>query len=127
MFETEIGQIRLPESQIGQQASIGFPVRVRAYSRSENPDPILNNISNHDPKTQTGGKLNNTVEKIWDTHLGTYPRSGCYNLPTYQKFRPRNFYKEGDEHGNKELIRQEIEFMRKLPLKAQIDAGNGHE
>ena len=45
--ETEIGQIGLPESQIGQQASIGFPVRVRAYSRSENPDPMLNKISNH--------------------------------------------------------------------------------
>ena len=63
MSETKIGQIRLPESQIGQKASIGFPVRVRAYSRSENPDLILNNISNHNLKTHTGGKLNNTVKK----------------------------------------------------------------
>jgi len=47
--ETKIGQIGLPESQIGQQASIGFPVRVRADSRSENPDPIHNIISNHNP------------------------------------------------------------------------------
>ena len=71
--ETEIGQIELPESQIGLSAGTGFSVRVRTDSRSENPDPILNNISNHNSKTHTGGKLNNTVEKIWDTHLGTYP------------------------------------------------------
>jgi len=74
--EIEIGQIELPESQIGLQAGIGFPVRVRAYSRSENPDPILNNISNHNLKVNTGRKLNNIIEKIWDTHLGTYPGNG---------------------------------------------------
>ena len=76
MSKTEISQIGLPESQIGQQTSIGFPVRIRAYSRSENPDPILNNISNRNPKTHTRKKLNNTVENFWDTYLGTYPGNG---------------------------------------------------
>jgi len=67
--ETKIGQIGLPESQIGLSAGIGFSVRVRAGSRSENPDPIHNNISNHNSKTYTGRKLNNTVEK----NLGHVP------------------------------------------------------
>ena len=40
VFETKIGQIGLPENSNGWYASIGFPVRVRANSRSENPDPI---------------------------------------------------------------------------------------
>ena len=35
-----------------------------ADSRSENPDLPHNNISNHNPKSNTGRKLNNTVEKI---------------------------------------------------------------
>ena len=76
MFKTEIGQIGLPESQIGQQAIIGFSDRVRAYSRSENSDPIHNNISYHNSRTHTGRKLSNTVKKIWDTYLGTYPENG---------------------------------------------------
>ena len=59
MSETKIGQIGLSESQIGLLAGIGFPVWVRAYSRSENPDLILNNISNHTSKTHTGRKLSN--------------------------------------------------------------------
>ena len=54
--ETEIGQIE-------QHADVGFPVLVRADSRSENPNPIHNNISNHKSKANTGRKLNNTVEK----------------------------------------------------------------
>ena len=45
-------------------AGIGFSVWVRAGFRSENPDPIHNNISNQNSKTHTGRKLNNTVEKI---------------------------------------------------------------
>ena len=57
--------------QIGQQASIGFPVWVRADSRSENLDPIHNNISNHNSKANTGRKLNNTVEKILG-HVSEY-------------------------------------------------------
>ena len=64
MSETEISQIGLSEGQIGQQASIGFPVRVRADSRSENPDPIPNNMSNHNLKINIRRKLNNTVKKI---------------------------------------------------------------
>ena len=63
MSETKISQIRLLESQIRLQAGIGFPVRVRAYSRFENPDPILNNISNHNLKANTERKLNNKIEK----------------------------------------------------------------
>ena len=62
--ETKIGQIGLPESQIGHQAGTRFPVRVRADSRSENSDPIHDNLSNHNPKTNTGRKLNNTVKKF---------------------------------------------------------------
>ena len=62
--------------QIGLQAGTGFPVRVRAYSRSENPDLIHNNISNHNLRANTKRKLNNMVEKIWDTYLGTYPGNG---------------------------------------------------
>jgi len=57
--------------QIGLQAGIGFLVRVRAYSRSENPDPIHNNISNHNSKANTGRKLNNTIEKILG-HVSEY-------------------------------------------------------
>ena len=49
---------------------IEFLVRVRAGSGSENPDPIHNNIRNHNSKVNTGRKLNNTVEKFWDTYLG---------------------------------------------------------
>ena len=63
MSETKIGQLDYQKGQIGLQAGIGFPVRVRTYSRSKNPDPILNNISNHNLKANTGRKLNNTVEK----------------------------------------------------------------
>ena len=63
MSEIEIGQIRLPEWSNRATGWYRFPVRVRAYSRSENPDSILNNISNHNSKTHTGRKLNNTVEK----------------------------------------------------------------
>jgi len=50
VFETEIDQIRLPKGQIKQYAGIGFPLQIRPNSRSENPDPIPNNISNHNPK-----------------------------------------------------------------------------
>ena len=59
--------------QIKLQAGTGFPVWVRAYSRSENPDPIHNNISYHNSRTHTGRKLSNMIEKIWDTYLSTYP------------------------------------------------------
>ena len=82
MSETEIGQIGLAESQIGLLVGIGFPVRIRAYSRSENPDPILNKISNHNSKTHTGRKLNNMVEKFWDSYLGTYPGYGVLQRAT---------------------------------------------
>ena len=51
------------KGQIRQYAGIGFLVQVRADSRSENPDPIHNNRSNHNPKINTGRKLNNMVEK----------------------------------------------------------------
>ena len=64
MSETEIGQIRLPESQIGLLAGTGFPVWVGADSRSENPDPIHNNIRNHNSKTHTGRILNNMIENF---------------------------------------------------------------
>ena len=57
MSETKIGQIGLSESQIGRYVVIGFPIWVRADSRSENLDPIHNNISNHNSKTNTGRKL----------------------------------------------------------------------
>ena len=83
MSETEIDQIGLSGSQIGLLAGIGFPVRVRAYTRSENPDPILNNINNHNLKTHTERKLNNMIEKFWDTYLGTYPGNGMLHwVPT---------------------------------------------
>ena len=62
--ETEIGQIGLLESQIGLLAGIGFPVRVRFYFRSEDPDLILKNISNNNSKTHRGRKLSNMIEKI---------------------------------------------------------------
>ena len=44
------------KGQIRQFASIGFPVRVRADSRSENPDPIPNNIGNHNLNTNNETK-----------------------------------------------------------------------
>ena len=64
MSETEIGKLGFHKGQIGKQADIGFLVRVRAYSRSENPDPIPKSISNNNSKTHTGRKLSNMVEKI---------------------------------------------------------------
>ena len=64
MSKTEIGQSDYQKGQIGQQASIGFPVRVRADSRSETPDLIHNNIYNHNTKIHTGRKLNNMVENF---------------------------------------------------------------
>ena len=91
MSETEIDQIRLAESQIRLLADIGFPVRVRAYSKSENPDPILNNISNHNLKANTGRKLNNTVEKFWDTYLGTYPENGVLQSTHLAKISSSKF------------------------------------
>ena len=83
MFETKIGQIGLPESQIGLLAGMGFPVRVRAYSRSENPDPMHKNISNHNSKTYTERKLNNMVEKFWDTYQGTSPGNGVLHFSLF--------------------------------------------
>ena len=52
------------KGQIRRYAGIRFTVRVRADSKTENPDPIPNNMSNHNLKTNTGRKLNNTVKKI---------------------------------------------------------------
>jgi len=45
------------KGQIGQHASFGFSVRVRADSRSETTDPIHNNISNHKLNINIGRKL----------------------------------------------------------------------
>ena len=45
------------KGQIKQDTGIGFPVQVRAHSKTENPDPIPNNISNYNPKINTGRKL----------------------------------------------------------------------
>ena len=106
VFETKIGQIRLPERSNQLQASIGFPVRVRAYSRSENPDPIHNNRSNHNPKKHTGRKLKQYGQKNLG-HISGYIswERGATIYPPSKKFRPRNFDKERDEHRNKELIR----------------------
>ena len=64
------------KGQIGQYACIGFPVRVRADSKTENPDPIQNNMSNHNLKTNTGRKLKQYGQKNWDTYFGTYPGNG---------------------------------------------------
>ena len=111
------------KGQIGRYTNIRFPVQLRADSRSENSDSIPNNIGNHNYKN-TGRKLNNTFEKIWDTHQGTYPGNGVLQSAHLTKISSS---KERDEHGNKELMRQEMEYMRKLPLKARTDEGNGHE
>ena len=82
MSKTKIGQIGLPGSQIGLLAGIGFPVRVRAYSRSENPNLILNNITNHNSKTHTGRKLNNMVEKFLGYASGYVSQErGATDLP----------------------------------------------
>ena len=94
MSEIEISQIRLPESQIGLLAGIEFPVRVSAYSRSENPDPILNNISNHNSKTHTGRKLSNIVEKILGLVSGYVSRvRGATIYPPNKNFVPEIPYK----------------------------------
>ena len=76
MFETEIGQIRLSERSNQATGWCRVPVPGQADSRSENLDPIHNNISNHNSKANTERKLNNTVENIWDTYLDTYPGNG---------------------------------------------------
>ena len=64
------------KGQIGLQAGIGFPVRVRADSRSGDPDSIPDNISNHNLKISTRRNLKQYGQKNQDTYLGTYPGNG---------------------------------------------------
>ena len=50
-------------------AGIGFPVPGRTDSKTENPDPIPNNISNHNSKINTERK----IETIQSKKLGHVP------------------------------------------------------
>ena len=91
MSEIEIDQIRLPE---WSNRAIGWyqvPDPGQAYSSSENSDPILNNISNHNLKVNTERKLNNTVKKIWDTYQGTYPGNGVLQSSHLTKISSSKF------------------------------------
>ena len=87
------------KGQIGRYNDIGFPVQVRADSRSENPDLIPNNIGNHNLNTNNGIKLKHNGQRIRDTHLGTYPGNRVLQSTHLTKISSSKFYKEGDEHG----------------------------
>ena len=61
-----------------------------------------------------GKNRKDMIKNNWDMYLGTYP--GIRVLQTThltKKFRPRNFYKVGNEHDKQGWTRQEKEVRRK--------------
>ena len=76
MFETKISQIGQPERLNQAACWYWFPVRVRADSKTENPDPIPNHTSKHHAKTNIGRKLKQYGQKNQSTYPGTYPGNG---------------------------------------------------
>ena len=68
------------KGQIGQHAGIGLLVQVSTDSRSENPNPTYNNISNHNPKLNTGRKLKQYGQNFFGHASGYYPENGVLQL-----------------------------------------------
>ena len=79
------------KGQVGQQAGIGFPVRVRADSKTENPDLIPKIISNHNLNKNTRIKLKQNGQRIQDTYLGTYPGKGVLQSTQLAKISSSKF------------------------------------